>query len=436
MENQISVFKFGGASVKDAESIRNLIPILQDYKGQSLAIVISAMGKTTNALEKVVEAYVAEDGQANSLLDEVKQHHFQVLQDLFEETSHPIFADINDAFVEIDWVLEEPPVDEFDYIYDQVVSVGEVLSTKIIAAFLSSQGLPTHWLDARDVIRTDNLYREAWVQWPETIERAQQHLRPLLGPEQFVLTQGFIGCSSENFTTTLGREGSDYTAAILAYCLDAEIMTIWKDVPGVLTADPRLFDNVSKLDRLSYREAIEMTYYGAKVIHPKTIKPLQNKNIPLLIKSFVDPSGSGTRVSELAEENYPPMVAVEGNQALLHISTKDFSFVAEHHLSFLFKEIAAHRLQVNIMQNTAISFAVCVNDVDGRVDAFAKSIETDFKVDIERGLKLITVRHSRQDVVDDLVKNKVVLFEERIRKTQQMVVKDVPAMRWKKEVQL
>jgi aspartate kinase len=242
------------------------------------------------------------------------------------------------------------------------------------------------------------------------------------------MTQGFIGATSENFTTTLGREGSDYSAAILSFCLDAEEMVIWKDVPGILTGDPRRFDQVSKLDHISYREAIEMTYYGAQVIHPKTIKPLQNKNIPLLVKSFVDPEGSGTVISTDAEDAYPPIVSVEENQALIRISTKDFSFVAEHHMSFLFKHIADIRLQVNLMQNTAISFVICVNDVDDKVEQFAKAVEDTFKVNFERGLDLFTVRHYNDAILNNLKQGKIILAEEKMPKTTQFVTKTVPAM--------
>ncbi|HMR43897.1 MAG TPA: aspartate kinase, partial [Saprospiraceae bacterium] len=281
------------------------------------------------------------------------------------------------------------------------------------------------------IIRTDNLYREAWVQWDETVEKAEKIVPPLIASGKFVLTQGFIGSTSENFTTTLGREGSDYTAAIFSFCLDAERMTIWKDVPGVFTADPRIFDNVSKLERLSYREAIEMTYYGAKVIHPKTIKPLQNKSIPLFVKSFIEPSGEGTCISAEVDDNYPPMVAIESNQALLNIATRDFSFVAEHHMSYLFQKIAEMRLQVNMMQNTAISFGISVNDVDNRVEDFANAIEKEYKVNIDRGLELITVRHYQENVLENLKRGKIVLLEERIRNTVQMVVKDVPVLRRK-----
>lgn len=247
----------------------------------------------------------------------------------------------------------------------------------------------------------------------------------------FVITQGFIGSTTENFTITLGREGSDYTAAIFSYCLDAQDMTIWKDVPGVLTADPRIFENVIKIDRLSYREAIEMTYYGAKVIHPKTIKPLQNKSIPLYVKSFIDPAGAGTYISDEVEDTYPSIVTVEQDQALLLISTRDFSFVAEHHMSYLFQKIAEMRIQVNMMQNTAISFALCVNDIDDKIDRFAELIQGDFKVIIDRGLELITVRHYQRPLIESLQSGKIVLQEERTKNTYMMVVKDVPVMQRK-----
>ncbi len=270
MNSDIRVFKFGGASIRDAERIQKVADILANYKGTRLLIVVSALGKTTNALEKVVDAHVAQTGKAFELLNEVKIAHYKLLEGLFEPNAE-IYTSLNDTFVEIEWALEEEPHEDYDYMYDQIVSVGELASSQIVAAYLAKAELPTHWLDARDVVRTDNLYRSAGVIWDETMEAAKRSVLPELTNEQFVLTQGFIGSSSENFTTTLGREGSDYTAAIFSYCLDAKDMSIWKDVPGVLTADPRLFENVTKLDRLSYREAIEMTYYGAKV---RIIPPL------------------------------------------------------------------------------------------------------------------------------------------------------------------
>ncbi|MEM9261252.1 MAG: aspartate kinase, partial [Bacteroidota bacterium] len=273
--------------------------------------------------------------------------------------------------------------------------------------------------------------REGWVQWSETQARIVKNVPPLLQQGGFVLTQGFIGSSSENFTTTLGREGSDYSAAIFSYCLDAEKMSIWKDVPGVLTADPRLFENVSLVERLSYKEAIEMTYYGASIIHPKTIKPLQNKSIPLHVRSFVAPTGVGTLITDDAADAYPPMVAVEKEQALVNISTRDFSFVAEHHISELFDHITTTRLQVNMMQNTAISFNIVVNDIDNRIEKFQKLVDTNFKTTVDRNLELITIRHYTPEVSESMRRGKVTLLEGRLPLTLQMVVKEVPVMRRK-----
>lgn len=433
MKKPVKVFKFGGASIKDAAAIRNVADILKSYKDQSLVIVVSAAGKTTNALEKVVEAHANQDGSAAKLLNEIKENHYQIIRELFGE-KHEIYSIVNDTFVEIDWVLEEAPHENYDLMYDQIVSIGELVSSKIVHAYLNEIGLMSRWLDARDIIRTNDIYREGWVIWEETLKNADEKIPPLLENGGFVITQGFIGSTSENYTTTLGREGSDYTAAIFSHCLDAESMTIWKDVPGVLTADPRLFENVIKLDRLSYREAIEMTYYGAKVIHPKTIKPLQNKSIPLYVKSFIEPSGEGTCISDEAVDQYPPIISIEPNQALLYISTRDFSFVAEHHLSHLFKLIAEFRIQVNMMQNTAISFAVCVNDIDDRIERFTNSLQENFKVIVDRNLELIAVRHYREDLLESLKAGKIVLLEERIRQTVQLVVKNVPLMK-RKEAQ-
>lgn len=392
------------------------------------------MGKTTNALEAVVAAHAKQNGEAQKLYEAFKEQHYAIMCELFEP-SDEVFATVNDTFVEGEWVLEEKPAENYDYMYDQLVCMGELVSSKIMAAYLNKIGLPTQWLDARDVVATDNTYREGWVIWDKTKANAQKTVIPMLARGGFVLTQGFIGSTSENFTTTLGREGSDYSAAIFSHCLEAESMTIWKDVPGVLNADPRMFDNTVKLDRLSYREAIEMTYYGAQVIHPKTIKPLQNKNIPLFVKSFLDPEAPGTEISSDTEENYPPILVVEKNQALLHISTLDYSFVAEHHMARLFAKAADLRIFVNMMQNTAVSFTICVPNVPDRIERFIKDISDEFKVKIEQGLELITIRHYTEETIANLKKGKIVLFEERIRKTMHMVVKNVPPIE-RKEVEI
>ena len=433
MKQVLKVFKFGGASVKDAAGIKNVAAILKKFKEEQIIIIVSAMGKTTNALEKVVEAHSEQTGKAFELLNEVKKYHFDIIDQLFEKQDE-VYAEVNDIFnTGAEWVLEEEPHQNYDFMYDQIVSVGELVSTKIVAAYLNKVGLPTQWLDARDVILTDDIYREGWVQWVETQENANRKVKPMLEKPGFILTQGFIGTTKENFTTTLGREGSDYTAAIFSFCLDAESMTIWKDVPGVLNADPRLFDNTIKLDRLSYKEAIEMTYYGAKVIHPKTIKPLQNKNIPLYVKSFINPDLDGTYIGADVDDLYPPIITVEKNQTMLQISTKDFSFVAEHHLSDMFQAIADLRLQVNMMQNSAISFSVCVTDleIDDKVERFIERIQKDYKVLVDRNLEIIAVRHPQDNVLENLLKGKMVLMEERVKETLQFVVKDVPLTTWK-----
>ncbi|MBK9336310.1 MAG: aspartate kinase [Lewinellaceae bacterium] len=423
----MQVFKFGGASIKDAAAIKNVASILERYRDQSLVIVVSAMGKTTNALEAVVAAHAKQTGEAQKLFEALQEQHYALMRELFEPNDEA-FSVVNDTFVEADWMLEEKPDDNYDYVYDQIVCVGELVSSKIVAAYLNKIGLRTHWLDARDVVATDNTYREGWVNWDNTRPNAQKVVQPLLNQGGFVLTQGFIGSTSENFTTTLGREGSDYSVAIFSFCLDAESMTIWKDVPGVLNADPRLFENTVKLDRLSYREAIEMTYYGAQVIHPKTIKPLQNKSIPLYVKSFLDPGAPGTEISSDTEDTYPPIIVVEKNQALLHIITTDYSFVAEQHIARLFADLAELRIFVNMMQNTAISFTICVPNVPDRLEKFVKGISDEFRVKREDGLELITVRHYNEETVANLKKGMIVLFEERIRNTLQMVVRNVPAV--------
>lgn len=420
-------FKFGGSSLKDADAVRNVGTILQRFRDENLVIVVSAMGKTTNALEEVIYSHARQDGQAMAALDAIREKHEELARTLLPGDQDVLTA-LNDTFAEAYWVLEEAPHPNFDYMYDQLICVGELASSRIVQAYLNRIGLPTQWLDAREVIITDDIHREGWVDWSETGRRMEEKVRPLVSAPGFLLTQGFIASTLDNATTTLGREGSDYTTAIFSYCLNAESMTIWKDVPGVLTGDPRLFDNVTKLDRLSYKEAIEMTYYGAKVIHPKTIKPLQNKSIPLYVKSFIDPDGEGTLISSDVEDHYPPIVTIEQDQTLLSIATRDFSFVAEHHLSLLFQKIADQRLQVNMMQNSAISFSICVNKAPDKVKAFIAGIEKEFKVTREDGLELITIRHPQDGVLENMRRGKIVLFEERIRNTVQFVAKAVPMM--------
>ncbi len=427
---QIKVFKFGGASVKDAEGFRNVGRILQKFRSDKIVVVVSAMGKTTNALEEVIKSYYAQDGKTSALLDQIKNSHLALVQQLFPVTSE-ILDDINDILVEIEWVLEEVPHEDYDYTYDQIVSIGELLSSKILAHYLYHLEINSQWIDVRDVILTDNTYRDAKVIWDVTQKNASQKMLSLLSNVNHLVTQGFIGCTSENFTTTLGREGSDYTAAILSYCLDAESMHIWKDVPGVLTGDPRIFDEVIMMPRLSYKEAIEMTYYGAKVIHPKTIKPIQNKQIPLYVRPFLNSDSEGTIISDEKELSYPPVVVIEPDQTLLHISTNDFSFVAEHHLSMIFALLAKYRLKVNMMRNTAISFSVCVNNIPDRIKKFEKELGMEFKMITDNDLELVTIRHYNEEILKDMKKNKLILFEEKLSDTVQMVVRNIPKMKRK-----
>ncbi len=426
------IFKFGGASVKDAAAVRNVAAILANYSSEPIVVVISAMGKITNALEDVVNAYMRGEGDAHEKLALVKTAHYQIVRELFDTENHEVYHNLNDRFVEIEWILEETPEETYDYIYDQIVSIGEFLSTQIVSAYLNEIGIKNTWVDVRDVIRTDNTYRDGNVDWSDTEARIQRVLPELLA-KGLVVTQGFIGGTSENFTTTLGREGSDYTAAIFSYCLQAETMTVWKDVPGILTADPRLFNNVSKIDHLSYREAIEMTYYGAQVIHPKTIKPLQNKNIPLHVRCFLQPESNGTIIDDsIAAIDYPPMIVVKANQVLLHIATRDFSFVAEEHLSAIFALLATHRLSANMMLNTAISFSVCVNNIPERLQSLCAELNAQFNLKLETNLELITIRHYNESTLKSVQIGKTTLLQETLRNTAQLVVKNTPVMAWKK----
>lgn len=416
------VFKFGGASIKDADSIRNVASIVRRYNSDQLTIIISASGKTTNAMEEVLTAYwKKQTSEMKACLDKVKKNHKQIMDDLFDTAQHAIYSEVHDIFVDLDWILEEEPQDEFDYLYDQIVSTGELLSTKIVSAYLNEIGLATTWLDVRDCIRTDNTYRDANINWQET-EAAIQARVPALMAKGLVVTQGFLGGTTENFTTTLGREGSDFTAAIFSYCLDAQDMSIWKDVPGVLTADPRLFDDTELVEQLSYAEAIEMTYYGAQVIHPKTIRPLQNKKIPLYVKSFVNPEGVGTAIGAFDITEYPPMIVVKKNQALLRMVSKDFFFVDEAKFSKLFEALANRRIKVNMTQNTALAFSVCVNDVPNKINQLVADLEANYEVEKIENLKLVTIRHSSAKLFDQIVGERKIFLEEKIGSNIQLVM--------------
>ena len=416
------VFKFGGASVKNAEGIINLGKVVSLYADKQLLIVVSAMGKTTNALEKLTKAYFTQADDVNEIYEEIKQYHYNILFELFDNND-PVFDEVANTFVEIDWMLEDEPHDDYDFIYDQIVSVGELVSTRIVNAYLNKINLKSQWLDVRGYIHTDNTYRDGVVQWHKTKESILHHIPDLL-EKSIVVTQGFLGGTSENFTTTLGREGSDYTASILASCLNAESVTTWKDVPGILNADPKYFEDTIKFDELSYTDAIEMTYYGATVIHPKTIKPLQNAKIPLLVRPFNDPAAAGTVIKEDGHNDFvKPVIIIKQNQVLLSLSAKDYSFISENHLSEIFRLFAQSHVKINVMQTSALSFSVCFDHDEDRFKQLLQNLNEGFKAKYNSGLTLITTRHYTPASLKELTVGKTVLIEQVSRNTAQVVVR-------------
>jgi aspartate kinase len=419
----MQIYKFGGASIKNVEGIKNVAQIIQNYGQKNLLVVVSAMAKTTDSLQELTFAHLNGEDQKFQLLEDIKAFHYQIIDGLFNNPKHAIYDDIANAFVEVEWVVEEDAEDDADYLYDQIVSIGEIVSSKIIAAYLNEIGCKTVWQDARNFVKTDNNHREAYVFWDQTTKEIQKHLPSQL-ENAVVLTQGFIGATSENFTSTLGREGSDYTAAIFSAALDAESMTIWKDVPGVLNADPKWFDKTEKIEQLSYHDAIELTYYGATVIHPKTIKPIQNKNIPLYVRSFIQPHEAGTEISANATTSPIPSFIFKVNQLLLSISPKDFSFIIEENLSEIFAIFHKHKVKVNTMLNSAISFSVSIDNDDRKVAKLIEELSENFKVKYNENMELVTIRYYNQETIDRVIENKKVWLEVKSRNTCQMVMKD------------
>lgn len=420
----MQVFKFGGASVKDADNIKNVTAIIASQHKAPLLVVVSATGKTTDQLEQVALQFVEETGKAFEALEKVKENHRQLLADLFEDPAHPIFDEIANSFVEIEWILEEEPQDSYDYLYDQIVSLGELISSKILATYAAHAGLAVKWVDARDYIFTDNTYREAIVDWDKTAEKIKREL-PAVLENYIVVTQGFIGSTSENFSTTLGREGSDYSAAIFASGLDAQDLTIWKDVPGVLNADPKWFDRTELIPELSYTDAIELTYYGATVIHPKTIKPLQNKNIALNVRSFLNPEATGTVIHALNQGLPVPSFIFKVNQVLINIQPRDFSFILEDNLSHIFNLFHKHRIKNNMMHNSAISFSVSIDDTGKNIDNLLDELKQRYTVSFEKGLELITIRYFNQATIDRVLVNKKIIRELKDSYTCQLLVKNI-----------
>lgn len=419
----MKVYKFGGASVKDAEGIRNIANIISACQQSNLLIVISAMGKITNKLEELNNAYINGDEGTIEILEEIKAFHFNILNELFNDTHHPVYDDIANVFVEVEWLLEEEPNDASDYIYDQIVSIGELISTKIIAAFLKEAGCQAKWVDARNFIHTDNSYKEGKVNWEKTEQEIQKQLIPILS-SNIAITQGFIGSTSENFTTTLGRDGSDYSAAIFAAGLHADSVTIWKDVPGVLNADPKWFDETERIPQLSYHDAIELAYYGATIIHPKTIKPIQNKNIPLYVRSFLQPDAPGTDITGTNNHLPIPSFIFKVNQALISIFPKDFSFIIEENLSDIFNLFHKHKVKINTMLNSAISFSVSFDHDANKLQNLIADLSLHYKVKYNTGLELVTIRYYNQQTIERVTVNKNILLEVKSRNTCQIVMRD------------
>ncbi len=414
------VFKFGGASVKDANSVRNVLSVLQKVGHNETLVVVSAMGKTTNALEVVIEQYRNKDIKLNNTISELRTNHKAILTDLFENNPHSIFSTIDAIFDDLSLLLKRNKSPKYDYIYDQVVSYGEIISTTILSAYFEFKGVANQWVDARNLIKTDSTYRDAKVDWSET----QEAITTLIDKKALTITQGFIGADTNNFTTTLGREGSDYSAGIFAYCLNAESVSIWKDVPGVLNGDPRVFENTKLLNQISYEEAIELAFYGASVIHPKTLQPLQQKEIPLYVKSFINPEDKGTAVSKgQTLEPFIPCFIVKKNQVLISLSSLDFSFIVEENISEVFSLFHKYQIKVDLIQNSAISFSVCVDNKFGHLKELITELKAKFKVSFEENVSLYTIRHFNTEAAKQLEKNKEILLKQLGTETYQIVVK-------------
>ena len=416
----MKVFKFGGASVKDASGVKNLVRVLNSVGYKDTLVVVSAMGKTTNALEKVIEAYFENKPRLSHELLALKEFHLKIVEDLFEEQAAKIAEEVHAYFEDLQSFLKSNNAPNYSFVYDQVVSYGELLSTTIIHRYFEFQGWKSFWLDARECIKTDDYYRAANLNWEET----QALINYKAKGHQLIIAQGFIGSNSNNFTTTLGREGSDYSAAIFAYALNAESVTIWKDVPGVLNGDPRVFNNTKLLHQISYREAIELAFYGASVIHPKTLQPLQRKEIPLYVKSFENPEEIGTAVSKgKTLDPLIPCYIVKKDQVLIRLSSIDFSFIVEENISYIFGLLHEYQMPVEMIQNSAISFSVCVNNKYKRLEELVLVLRSRFNVEVKEQVDLFTVRHFNDEALKSIRNNgKQILLEQRTEETAQFVL--------------
>ena len=414
------IFKFGGASVKDANGIKNVTKVLQTVGYNNTLIIVSAMGKMTNAFESLVENYFQNRNDIKSTLANILDYHTEILNGLFEKTSHPIYDKISSLIKELDAFFSVNKSPDYNFVYDQTVSYGELISSSILSAYLNQTGLSNQWVDVRELIKTDNYYRRAKVNWDAT----QEIITKKIDTKRLNVSQGFLGSDANNFTTTLGREGSDYTAAIFAYCLNAQSVTIWKDVPGVLNADPRYFEKTQLLNQISYREAIELAFYGASVIHPKTLQPLQRKEIPLYVKSFVNPEANGTCVSKGKDlDPKVPCFIVKKNQVLISLSTLDFSFIVEENISEIFNLLHLYKMKVDVIQNSAISFSVCIDNNYNNLEKLLHHLKAKFKVTCNDSVSLYTIRHYNDDAIKSIEKDKTVLLKQLYQETVQIVTK-------------
>lgn len=419
----MQVFKFGGASVKDADAVRNVTTILNLYKQQPMVVVVSAMGKSTNALEAIHESIITNDGELDRHIATFNAFHDKIIDELFQLDRSWLKQHIANLFKDIRAISGKEFMGNPDQLYDQVVSIGELSSTLIIDNHLKCSGLNSIWVDARTLIKTDSNHKEGRLNWQETERLMTAQLMPNISENSVIITQGFIGSDQDNHTTTLGREGSDYSAAIFAYCLNADSMTIWKDVPGVLNADPRKYPNAIKLDEVSYREAIELAYYGASVIHPRTIQPLQRKEIKMWVKSFVNPDAIGTLISQDATTNTEiPSYINQTGQWLITIATRDFSFIVEEHLSQIFDLFSKHKVKIDIMQNSAIYFTVAVHNAEWRLLALVADLKSVFQVKYNTNAELITIRHYNESIIQELSKDRIVFMEQKTRETYRVLL--------------
>jgi aspartate kinase len=420
----MKVFKFGGASINTVERIQNAGNILRSFKGEKILVIISAMGKTTNALEKVTDAFFeGRKEDALQLFEQVKESHLNMLKYLVTINWQEAENRLKDFFTEIEWLLHDKPVREYDYYYDQIVCCGELISTSLVSNYLNEAGIKNKWVDVRDIVRTDDNFRDAAIDWNYTAQKVKTDIEPLFAEFDITITQGFIGATDENESTTLGREGSDFSAAIFANILDAESQTIWKDVEGVMNADPKEFPEARVIEELSYREVVEMAYYGAQVIHPKTIKPLENKNIPLHVRCFLNPELKGTIISNKPVHNLPPIIVLKKNQVLMQLNSKDFSFVEEKPIALLHEMFSNIKIRPNLSQNGAVSLLCCLDDRPEKIEKLALAASEIFDVQLEKDLILLTVRHYTREKYDELTKGKTVLLTQRTTETVQVLMR-------------